>query len=128
LQSSWRFQKTDLRQSKNVSGYFTYNHTGKNYFSATLSGNYIETSYISGITAGITILNSMASGKVQTSAGYSYQDYRLSESRQNTIQHTGKADLYWQFAQKTFLSLNYEITLEPNKTYNRLYLQIMKRF
>jgi hypothetical protein len=128
IQSSLRFLKTDIHQSKNVSGYFTYNHSGKNYFSATLTGNYLETSYINGITAGITILNSMASGKIQTSAGYNYQDYKLSESNQKIIQHTGKADLYWQVARKTFLSLNYEITFEPNKTYNRLYLQIMKRF
>ena len=128
LQSSLRYLKTDIRQSKNVSGYFTYNHTGKNYFSATLTGNYIETSYLNGITAGITILNSMISGKVQTSAGYSYQDYKLSEINQKIIQHTGKADIYWQIAKKAFLSLNYEITFEQNKTYNRLYLQIMKRF
>jgi len=128
LQSSWCFQKTDLHQSKNLSGYFAYNHTGKNYFSATLSGNYIETAYLKGMTAGITILNSLASGKIQTSVGYSYQDYKLSESSQKIIQHTGKADLYCQVAKKTFLSVNYEITFEPNRTYNRLYLQAIKRF
>ncbi len=128
LQSSLRFLKTDIHQSKNVSGYFTFNHTGKNYFSATLTGNYNETSFIKGITAGLTIMNSLVSGKVQTSAGYTYQDYKLSESNQKIIQHTGKADLYWQVVPKIFLSLDYEITFEPNKTYNRIYLQLMKRF
>ncbi len=80
------------------------------------------------MTAGITILNSLVSGKIQTSVGYSYQDYKLSESSQKIIQHTGKADLYCQVAKKTFLSVNYEITFEPNRTYNRLYLQAIKRF
>ncbi len=128
IQSSWRFLKTDLRQSKNISGYLTYSHPGDNYLSVTLSGNYIETSYINGYNAGIALSNSFQKGKVQTGIGYNYQDYRIPEGRQNLAQHTARADLYWQASTKTSLSVNYEVSLEKRDIYNRLYIQIRQRF
>ncbi len=128
VQSSWRFVKTDIHQSKNISGYLTYSHPGNNYFSATLSGNYIETSYINGYNAGVSISNGFSNGRVQTGIGYSYQDYKLPEGQQNIIQHTAKADLYWQAAAKTSFSLNYEIALETSEIFNRLYIQVRQRF
>ncbi len=128
LQSSWRYLKSDPHQSKNVSGFLTYSHAGNNYFSATLSGSYISTGFINGYNSGISLTNSMLAGKIQTGVGYNYQDYRLPESLQNIVQHTGRADIYWQAAKKLSLSLNYEVTKETRTTYNRLYLQVRRRF
>ena len=128
LQSSLRFLKSDQHQSKNLSGYLVYNLPGKSYFSATLSGNYIETSYLNGLNGGIALTKSILKGKVQTGAGYSYQKYRLPESFRNIIQHTGRADLYFELLRKMFVSLNYEVTFEGQRNFNRLYIQATKRF
>lgn len=130
LQSSWRFLKSDVRQAKNASGYITYSLPGKsnNYFSATISGSYIETEFLTGPGGEISLLNTLAGGKLQAGVGYSYQDYRMPEASQNLIQHTGKADLYWTPAKKLSLSASYEAVFESRNLYNRLYLQVIKRF
>ena len=128
IQSSWRFLKADLHQSKNIAGYLTYSSSGNSYFSATLSGNYVETSFIKGVNGGITLLKNLLDGKIQASAGYNYQDYTIPEGGQKVTQHTGKADFYWQAGRKTSLSLDYEITFEAKNQYNRIYVQVMKRF
>jgi hypothetical protein len=128
LQSSWRYLKADPRQSKYLSGYLTYSMSSQNYFSATLTGNYIETGYIRGFNGGISLLKNFASGKLQAGAGYNYQDYSLPESNQNIIQHTATADLYWQLMPKMFVSMNYEAALEKKDVFNRIYFQVMKRF
>ena len=128
VQSSWRFLKSDLHQSKNVSGYLSYSSSGNNFIIATLSGNYVETSFIKGANGGITLLKNMSAGKIQTSVGYNYQDYTIPEGGLKIRQHMGKADFYWQAGRKTSISLNYEITFEARNQYNRLYVQIMKRF
>lgn len=128
VQSSLRFLKTDLRQTKNISGYLTYSYPGNNYFSATLSGNYIQTSFINGYNGGISLLNGFSKGRVQTGIGYNYQNYSLPEGHQDIIQHTGKADLYLQASQKTSFSINYEITFETKDIFNRMYIQFRQRF
>jgi len=128
VQASWRSLKSDVLSTKNVSGYVTYSHAGTNYFTATLSGSYIETAYINGLNGGVSLLNTLLMGKIQTGIGYSYQDYRLPEGQLDIIRHTGKADLFWQAPGKISASLNYEITFEAGDIYNRLYLQVSKRF
>lgn len=128
IQSSFRFLKADINRSKNIMGFLTYSIPGNSYSSVTVSGNYIESNNINGINGGIGLINNISKGKIQTGIGYNYQDYRLPEGRQNLRQHTGKADLYWQIAKKTSFSLNYEITYESGDRYNRLYLQVTKRF
>ncbi|MGB8491589.1 MAG: hypothetical protein WCE64_11090, partial [Bacteroidales bacterium] len=58
IQSSYRFLKTDPKKSTDLSGYLTYSGSSADYFSATLSGGYIETSYIKGPSAGISVQRS----------------------------------------------------------------------
>lgn len=128
LQSSLRFLKTDLHQSRSLSGYLTYSLPASNYFSMALSGSYIETGFINSTDAGLSLSNSLSAGRIQISTGYRYQNYSLRESPQDIVQHTGRTDFSWQFTKKASLSLNYELTFEENRRFNRLYAQIRKRF
>ncbi len=128
VQSSLRFQKSDLHQTKNVSGYLIWSTLGKNNISVTLSGNYLNTSYINGTTAGLSISGGLMQGKIQAGAGYSYENYTLPETSQSIIQHIARVDLYLQATNKLSLSLNYEATIGSGITYNRVYAQIMRRF
>lgn len=128
IRSSWRFLKSDLRQSKSLSGYLTWNNGTKNPFYATVTGNYIESSFLSGLNSGMTLRKSLADGRLQAGAGYNFQDYRMYETTEKIVQHTGRAELYWQAPLKIFLTADLEVTFENSRIYKRLYLQVIKRF
>ena len=128
LQSGYRFLKSDPHPSRNLYGYFTYSRIPGVNLSATISGTYLESGYINSKIAGLNILKDFPGGKVQTGIGYHLVDNTLPENRSNIIQHIGEINIYWQFYEKMSLSVSYEGTFEPGKSYNRVYLQVRKRF
>ena len=128
VQSGYRFLKTDPRPSKNIYGYFTYSRIPTLNISATLSGTFLESAYMNGKIAGLNLSRDFSEGKVQTGLGYHFVDYRFTDNKLNIIQHTGEANFYWQLLENMTLSANYEVTFEQKDTYNRIYLQIRKRF
>jgi hypothetical protein len=128
LQGGYRFLKADPHPSKNLYSYLTYNSIPGVNLSLTLSGTYMESSYLNGRIYGATLSRDLMKGKFQTSLGYRYIDYRLPENAPVDIQHMGEVNLYWQFAKKMSLAINYEGTIVQKSTYNRIYLQVRKRF
>ena len=128
LESGYRFLKSDPHPSKNLYGYLTYSQIPGLNISMTLSGTYLESSYLNGKILGVNISRDLFNGKFQTSLGYHYVDYKLPEGMQNVVQNIGEINVYWQFSGKMSLSANYEGTFEKQDKYNRFYLQIRKRF
>jgi hypothetical protein len=128
LQSGYRYLKTDPHPSKNVYGYLTYSQVPGLNISLTLSGTYLESSYMDGKIFGANISRDLFQGKFQTSLGYRYVDYRFPETLLNVIQNVGEMSISMQFLKKMSLSMYYEGTFEQHDKYNRLYLQIRKRF
>ena len=59
---------------------------------------------------------------------YRYIDYTLPESKLSVLQNVGNMSIFWLFSKKMSFSANYEGTFEKNDKYNRVYLQIRKRF
>ncbi len=128
LQSGYRFLKSDHHPAKNIYGYYTYSRIPGLNMSATLSVTFMESAYMNGKIAGLNLFRDFSGGKLQTGIGYHYVDYRLPENKLDIIQHTGEVNFYWQVAEKMNLSVNFEVTSEQKNTYNRVYLQIRKRF
>jgi len=128
LQSGYRFLRSDPHPSRNLYGYFTYSRVPGVNLSATISGTYLESAFINSRIAGLNILKDFSDGKVQTGIGYHLVDNTLPENGTGIIQHIGEINLNWQFYEKMSLSVNYEGTFEPGKSYNRIYLQIRNRF
>ena len=128
LQSGYRFLKSDPHPSKNVYGYFTYTRVPGLNLSATISGSYLESSFINSKIAGLNILKEYPGGKIQTGMGYHFVDNTLPESQADVIQHIGEVNLNWLFSKKMSLSVNYEGTFEQDKSFNRIYLQLRTRF
>jgi len=128
LQSGYRFLKSDPHPSMNIYGYYTYTRVPGLNLSATISGSYVESSFVNSKIAGLTLLKDFRGGKVQTGMGYHMVDNRLPESQVDIIQHIGEMNLYWNFLKKLSLSVNYEGTFEPENSYNRIYLQLRSRF
>lgn len=128
LQSGYRFLKSDLHSSRNAYGYLTYSQIPLLNITVTLSGTYLESSYINSKILGSGITRDFFNGKLQTGLGYRYVNYRYPENMLTVIQNIGEMNVYWQFSRTMSLSANYEGTFEKQNKYNMVYLQIRKRF
>jgi len=128
IESGYHFQKTDPHPSKNLYGYLSYAQVPGIGVSVTLTGTYLESAYMNGKVLGGDISKDLFKGKLQTSLGYRYESYSLMESTTGVVQNIGEISMYWQIARKIFFSANYEGTFEKNNKYNRIYLQLRKRF
>lgn len=126
LRSSIRILPSDSRESMNLSGYFTWRSQGRSMLSATLSGNYLQTSIMDGYYSSLTLRKN--SGKVQAGAGYSYYSFALGENTGRTFRHTARADITIRFTQKTFLVADYELALEQLLNSHFIFLQLTQRF
>jgi hypothetical protein len=128
VQSGYRYLKSDPHPSKNVYGYLTYSQIPGAKISATLSATYLQSSYMNGKIFGLTLNRDFFNGKAQTGIGYRYVDYSLPENQLVVPQNIGEINFTWLFARTMSFSANYEGTFEKKNTYDRIYLQIRKRF
>lgn len=128
LQAGYRFIKSDSRPTRNLYGYLTYSQVPGMNISLTLSGTYLESDYMNGKVLGALLSRDLINGKFQTSIGYRYVDYTFPENLQNVVQNIGEMNLYWIFLKNLSFSVNYEGTFEKKDLYNRLFLQLRKRF
>ena len=128
IQGGYRNLKSDPNPTKNVYGYITYSQIPGLNGTLTISGTYLESSYVNSKIGGASLSRDFFQGKLYTSIGYHYLDYKYPESLQNTIQNVGEMNLSWQIAKKMSFSVNWEGTFEKQYKYNSLYLQIRRRF
>jgi hypothetical protein len=128
VESGYRFLKSDPRPSRNIYGYLTYYQVPGLMVNFTLTGTWLESAFMDGKVLGADITKDLFQGRLQAGIGYRYTDYTLPESKLSILQNTGTMSLFWQFAPKLSFSANYEGTFEKHDKYNRVYLQIRKRF
>jgi hypothetical protein len=128
VETGWHDSKSDPHPSRNINGYLTYYQVPGLLVSVTLTGTYLESAFMNGKIYGADISKDLFQGKFQTSVGYRYIDYTLPESKLNVLQNVGQMSIFWLFSKKMSFSANYEGTFEKHDKYNRVYLQIRKRF
>jgi hypothetical protein len=128
LQGGYRYLKSDPHPSTNLYGYLMYSQIPGLNISVTLNGTYFVSNYLNSKILGGTISRDFFHGKLYTDIGYRYVDYVFPESLLNTIQNIGSTNISWQFTNKMSFSVNYEGTFEKQNKYNRVFLQIRRRF
>jgi hypothetical protein len=128
IESGYRFLKSDPHPSRNIYGYLTYYQIPGINLSITLSGTYLESAFMNGQVYGGNLSKDLFQGRFQISTGYRYIDYSLPESKLRILQNIGEMSIFWQFSKKMSFSANYEGTFEKHDKYNRVYLQLRKRF
>jgi len=128
IQSGYRYLKSDPHPSKNIYGYLTYSQIPGINISATISGTMLESAFLTGNIYSLNLTRDFFKGKLQSAAGYRYIDYTLPENSINLIQNIGEASLSWQVFNKLSFSVSYEGTFEAQDRYNRIYIQLRKRF
>ena len=128
LEGGWHNSRSDPHPSRNINGYLTYYQVPGLLVSATLTATYLESAFMNGKIFGADISKDLFQGKFQTSIGYRYIDYTLPESKLDVLQNVGQMGIFWLLSKKMSFSANYEGTFEKHDKYNRVYLQIRKRF
>ncbi|HLN53563.1 MAG TPA: hypothetical protein VK212_07625 [Lentimicrobium sp.] len=126
--AGYRKRKNDPADSKNAYIYASYSEIPLIKAAFTVSGNLIETSYLSGKIYSAGLSRNIFKQKVSSSLTYRYQDYTFSNSESQLVQHTIEAGFNWFILKKLSMAVNYEGTFEDINTYNRVYLQLTKRF
>lgn len=129
LNSGYRFLKSDPHPSENINGYLTLRQIpGVKLLTSTISGTYLKTAYIDGWIAALNLIGNFTSGKVQPGAGFRYVNYTLPENSLKIIQNIAEINLAINFTRTLYFSVNYEGTFESTAKYNRVYVQLRKRF
>jgi hypothetical protein len=128
LNGGYRFQKKDPKPSKNLYGYVTYSSIPGLNASATLSVNWLETTYLAGKIYSLGLSRDFLKGKLYGNIGYKYVDYVYNSSDYKVKQNVGELGLSWRIYKKLSFSMNYEGTFEKDLNYSQIYGQLSQSF
>ncbi len=128
VNGGYRFLKSDPYPSKNLNSYYTYSNIGGLNLSATVSGTYLETSYVNISIVGLSLLKDFAGGKFQSGIGYRLVENQITENETKYLQHIGELNIWWHVFDKLSFSANYEGTFEKENAFQRVYIQLKKSF
>jgi hypothetical protein len=123
-----RFGKNDPRPTNTINGVLNWTTIPAIKASLSLSANLMQTSYLDGKIFGAQLTKDFLEGKFQTMFNYRYVDFNYISSISKLIQHIGEIDFSYQVNKNLFLSVNMETTFQDNKNFNRLYLNVRKKF
>jgi hypothetical protein len=123
-----RFGKNDPRPTKTVNGILSWTDLPSVHAILTLSANLMRTGYLDGKMYGAQLVKDFHGGKFQTSFNYRYVDFAYTSGFSKLIQHIGEIDLNFQANKNLSLSVNLETTLQDKQYFNRLYLNVRRKF
>ncbi len=126
--AGYRYRAQDLKPSRNLYTYISFSRIPVINTAATISATFLETSYISGRVYGIHLSHDLISGILFAGLSYRYIDYNFYHEEIPVAQHSLDINLNWRFLKTFFMSLNYESAFENEITFNRLYINLTKRF
>jgi len=128
INAGTRFRKEDPQTTKTINSYATYTRIPGINASLTISANLMQTSYLDGQVYGARLSKDIIPGKFQTMLNYRFVNFKYSNVNSELIQNIGEIDFSYQFNKKLYLSVNYEATFQKNENYNRIYLNIRRKF
>jgi hypothetical protein len=128
VNAGYRFRTNDLNPNENLNGFISINQVPWIKASATLTGNYLKTSYLDGKIIGIRLSRDVIPGKLYGEINYRFIGYRFLNSNSTLIQNIAQVNLSWQLKNKLSFSIDYELTMEQITNYHRIYISLNKRF
>lgn len=128
LSASYRMRDKDALPTRNANGFLTFSRIPWIDAYATLSANVLQNSYIQGQIYGLRLNRDFLEGKINSGLNYRYVDYTYVNVEGTLQQHIAEADFTYRMNRKFSVSLNYELTLEDQYRYHRIYASLIKRF
>lgn len=123
-----RFSKSDPRPTRTLNGYGTWSSIPALNASLTLSADLLQTSYLDGQVFGARLTRDFVENKLQTVLYYRFTRFDYTTSITNLVQNICEVDVSYQFSRKLFMSVNFETTFQPEQNFNRLYLNLRRKF
>jgi hypothetical protein len=123
-----RFRKEDPRRTDTYMGNASYTRVPFIRASFSLSANLIQSAYLDGQVYGARLSKYFLNDKLYSMLNYRNVSFDYHNSSSRVKQHIGEIDLSYQLNKKIYLSVNFETTFQKDLNYNRIYLNVRKRF
>jgi hypothetical protein len=123
-----RFRKEDPRPSNTLNAFSTWSKIPFIDASLNISANLMQTSYLDGQIYGARLSKDIIPGKIYSMINYRWVDFKYINSNSTLRQNIGEIDFSYQFNKKLYLSVNFEATFQEKEMFNRLYLNLRKKF
>lgn len=128
MNASWRFQKSNTNDSKNLNSYLNFNRLPFIKTSASITANFLKTSYIDSKVFGVKMMKDILKGKVNGEVYYRRVDYEYPVYEYSTNQNIVGGSLSWQIINKISLFAFFEKTFDSQgNDYTLINTKIMYR-
>lgn len=129
INSSWRFQKSGLNESKNINAYLNFSRLPWIDAMASVSANLLQTNYLDSKLFGVQLSKDIIRNKLQSEVYYRMADYQYKNYEYKIQQHIGGVNLSWYLTRKLAFYLYYEGTFDKkSSSFNRFNSKIIQRF
>lgn len=128
VSASYRNKPEDSRATKNANAYLNYSQIPFLRASFSLTANLLQTSYLDGRILGARLNKDLLSGKLNMGLNYRNVNYNFVNSNTPLNQNIAELNLQWNIIKNLNLSASYEGVFEKDNQYNRIYLNLRKRF
>ena len=88
----------------------------------------MQTAYLDGQIYGARLSKDIIPGKLYGMLNYRHVGFQYASTSTSLKQHIGEIDLSYQLNRKWYFSVNFEATLQESENYNRLYLNLRRKF
>jgi hypothetical protein len=125
--AGYRFANCNSKETKDLYAFISYYNIPTVKLNVTLSGNYLESSYVKGKIGNLTISQNSLEF-LNFDLGYQFVDYNYIGTLTSSIQHVVNLSVSLNLHKNISFTANYEYTFEKDNNYSRLNLQIRQRF
>jgi hypothetical protein len=127
LNGGYRFQKNDIKPTRNFGGYISYSQIPVIEITPTVSYTKLITSFIEGGVAGLRLSRSLGS-YFDLSVYYRNTQYKFYSTISNLNQNSVSVDLSTILFNPVFFTISYEGDFEQKSTSGRILLDLTTRF
>jgi len=126
--ASYRDRPEDNRPSKNANAYIRYSQLPYIKAAFSFTFNILQTAYLDGRIFGAGLNKDLFAGKWNMGLNYRNVNYDFVNSTVPLNQNIAELNLQWNIIKNLNLSASYEGVFETDNQYNRIYLNLRKRF
>lgn len=128
INAGTRYRKNNPRPTNTLNGSASYSKIPGINARLTLNANLMQTSYLDGQVYGARLSKNLLDGKLYTMLHYRFVDFSYINSSTTLQQNIGEIDFSYHLNKKWYFSVNFETTFQNSGNYNRLYLNLRRRF
>lgn len=128
LDAGYRFEKNDIRPSRNFSGYLSWASVPLLGLTVSLNGTNLISSYVEGFMYGGTIYKDLFNSLLSASLGYRRVEYTFTSVKNKLREDIISADLSLLVMKNIYLITSYEGEFASLNTSGRVLIEVSSRF